>query len=779
MTQIGPRSFLRSPQWRRRILTGAIGLALTFVPLVGTLGYEHGFVIAPLASLGGIAVGVDTVRAARDRGGARLRELLAAIARELAILCAIALAMPLVGQLWQSACEPLGGLGFFLVGPVPSAMLGAICGLWGGLLGRTRRRALLLGAVPMIVSTAIGLWRLYADPVVFAYDPFFGYFSGSVYDEAVSIGRTYGVFRGYNALWAAFALLAFVAFVDPALRLHAMHRRARLVRGTPLAVLLVLCLALGLRGAQLGFTANIDSITEVLSATLETEHFTIHYMPRSAEARTLDAIAAEHELAYETLRTAMNGREPPGRVTSFVFANPEQKRKLMGAGTVQVAAPWRRQIYLDHRPFPHPVLLHELAHVFGAAVGDSIFGASRSGLRINVGLIEGFATALAPRESDRLDLHDQAAVLGRLGKRPPMALIMGPGFFTKASQVAYTAAGSFCLWLIETRGFEPMATLYHSAGDFEAAYGSPVEPLEQEWIAFLDAREIGEPDVAAVAQRFERPSVFERPCAHRAAEVRTEIDKAVGRGRFEDAVLGWRDLCKLEPEQAEHQLGLAQSLALAQKWNDAHAVLTEAAGREKLTTTMRASIAERDGDVALVLGDLAGAHEAYARALAEPQSEARRRVLQLRDLASTDGELAPLVLEYLAPFDPTDDDLTRTVTSTWAAGEIARLPRFAALGRYLLARQLLNAERASAASIEIARALADDGASLPSPEFLRAARLAQLEAAVLVGDWPTARAALAKLETDPDRARGYVAQWDEWRARIEFHERYRGATSRE
>ncbi|MBC8071952.1 MAG: hypothetical protein IAG13_26730, partial [Deltaproteobacteria bacterium] len=71
------RRFHRSPRQRRRALTFAIGLALSFVPLVGTLGYEHAFVLAPLASLGSVAIGVDVVRDARARGGAPLRELLA------------------------------------------------------------------------------------------------------------------------------------------------------------------------------------------------------------------------------------------------------------------------------------------------------------------------------------------------------------------------------------------------------------------------------------------------------------------------------------------------------------------------------------------------------------------------------------------------------------------------------------------------------------------------------------------------------------------------------
>ncbi len=767
------RRVLSSPIWRRRLLTAAIGLLLTALPLVGTLGYEHAFVIAPLASLGGMATGVDALRRARGSGApTRLRELLANGARELAVLCAIAFAMPLVGQLWQRACEPLGGTAFFAMGPVLSAALGLVAGLWGGLLGRTRRRALLLAATPMLASTVIGLWRLFAEPVVFAYDPFFGYFSGSVYDEAVAVGGTYLVFRAYNLAVAGLALLTFAATVTPTLAL----RRPRAGVLVALGVAAAACGAVGLRGSRLGFTADLDSITEVLSATRETEHFIIHYAPRSADARTIDAVAAEHEFAWATLRAAMNGREPDGRVRSFVFASTDQKRKLMGAGTVQVAAPWRRQIYLDHRPFPHPVLHHELAHVFGATVGDAVFGVSRDGTRLNVGLIEGFATAMAPREAERLDLHDQAAVLQKLDKLPPMAAIMGPGFLTKASQVAYTAAGSFCLWLVENHGFEPMATLYHSAGDFEAAYGSELAPLEQAWLAFLAAREgIRDADVAAARQRFERRSVFERPCAHRVAEVRSEIDRALARGEGELAIERWHQLCALEPDQPEHTIGLAQTLATEAHFDEAERTLAELAARDDMTTTIRATIAERRGDVALANGAYARAATAYAEALALPQSDQRVRVLQLRALGAARPELAQLVLDYFAPFDRDDDGIVKVVTSTWAATELTRIPDAAALGHYLLGRQLLNAERPAAADVELARALADGGAGLPTPEFVRAARAARLESSLQIGEFATARRVLAALEAEPDLPRGYASEWQQWRERIAFFEAYAAA----
>jgi tetratricopeptide (TPR) repeat protein len=766
------------PHLRRRWITAVIGLVLTMFPLIGTLGYEHAFVLGPLAALGGIAVGVDTVRAARTKGGATVRELIAAGFAEIAVLCAIAIAVPIVGQLWRPSCDPYGGIVFFLIGPAICACIGVVAGFWGGVLGTTRSRQLALGMVPMLVSTAIGLWRLYAEPVVFAYDPFFGYFSGSIYDEAVAVGPMYLAFRAYNALWVGAALLALHAWATPELRTRSPRlRRHRLFEELAPWFLMLPALGIGLRASKLGFTADFVSVTDALSGTMTTEHFVLHYMPRSADAREIAAIAREHEFAWAELKAQMNGREPDDKVHSFLFATPEQKRRLMGAGTAQIAAPWRQQIYLDHRPFPHPVLHHELAHVFGKTIGDPVLGISRSGLRINIGLIEGFATAMAPRESDRLDLHDQAAVLERLGKRPPMALIMGPGFFTRSSSVAYTAAGSFCLWLVETRGFEPMATLYRNAGDFDAAYGESLADLEVQWLEFLAAREgPTDADVAAETQRFKRTSVFERPCAHRAADVRTQIERANIKGELEDAIIGWRELCAIEPETPEHTLGLGHALAVAGRYDEAGQVFADAATAPELATTQLAAIAERQGDVALLLGDLAAARAAYERALAQPQSEARRRVLQLRREAAEDPELARLVLAYLSPFDATGNEEVRAVRAAHAAAEIARRPGYRSLGDYLLARQLLNVQEHAAAVPLLERSLAPQGdeRALPSLEYLRAAHLA-LVSALLQGDrFADAQRVLTALEQLPDAGNGHVQAWHEWQRRIEFCATYPG-----
>lgn len=790
------------PRLRRRWLTVAVVGALSFVTLAGTLGYENGLLLSPLAAALGLSVGVDGVRALRSAaasgerrgatdasreeerdgaagGGARvgaLRPLVALGAGELGILVGLALAVLLLSLVWQRNCDVWGGLAFFAMGPCFSAVMGWVAGIYGGVLGQRRRGQLAFAGLVPAVSTGIGLWRLWADPVVFAFDPFWGYFSGAIYDEAVSVGPTYLSFRAYNLLGAGAALGLWWMLVEPAsLRMRRPTSwRAALPGGVAVALAGGLAAWIGLRGAAMGFTADVESITEVLSGTRETEHFIIHYNPRSATARQIDAVAADHELAWHELELAM-GRAPAGKVRSFVFVNAAQKRQLMGAGTVQVAAPWRQQIYLDYRGFPHPVLPHELAHVFGKTVGDRVFGVSMDGVVPNIALIEGFATAMAPRAADGLDLHDQATVLERLGKRPPLAEIMGPAFFTRSSRVAYTTAGSFCRWLVDTRGFERMGELYRSGGDFEGAYGESLASLEEQWLAFLNGREgVTDDDVKAQAQKYERGSVFQRPCAHRAAILLQDVAQAQARGRWETAVDGWRTLCEIEPEDAQHKLGLSQTLAVAERWDEALVVLDEALATPELTVTLQATVLERRADVALAAGELPQAMSALERALALPISEGQRRGLLLKQAAARDAELAPLIVDYYRMFETDDDPVSAGVLQAFTAQRVRELPGYRSLGSYLLARQLLNVQLPGPARplLEDALVTAHDGRGLPGPEFVREARMLLLEACVQVERFDQADALLEEIAADPTLRNGDRLELEQWRARVAFFREY-------
>jgi hypothetical protein len=761
-------------------------LALSFVPMAGTLGYFSSLVLAPVLSLLAAMAGVDAVARVRERSPSPVDggEATWLLAREGAValtwLLALPLALLLLGMLWTTNCDPLGGFGFFAIGPGCSAMLGFVAGVGMAVLIGPRHRALMLLAacLPMLLCVVVGVRRLYVDPAVYAYDPFFGWFSGPIYDEGIAISNRYLRYRAYNFIAAAAVWLAVCASVDGQLR--ASGRRLLVggrnrVRAVVALVLATLALVLALAGPRLGFSATVESLADSLGGTRETEHFVIHYGPTSTTAREIDMVAAEHEFAWHQLEQKL-GRAPDRKVHSFVFASGKQRGQLIGANVVEVSPPWRQQMYLSHRLWPHDVMHHELAHAFLGDFGDPLLGLPIEGMRINGALIEGVPTALAPRAQDNLGLHEQAAVLDRLDKRPPLASIMGAGFWGAAASRAYTASGSFVLWLAETRGWATVTEIYDNAGDFEATYGQPLDELEQEWLAFLRALPLREQDIAAQAQRFQRGSVFRRPCAHRAAELRSAAARSRLLGQQDEALDTQRTLCRIEPDEPGHALGLAEMLAGWKRYDEAKVVLDELAVREDLTATIRGLIEEQRGDTALLSGqadDLAMAATHYEAALALGLGENRARQLQIKLLAAQDPKLAPLVAEYFGPFRLEDESHAGAVLQLWTATKIARLPGHHALGHYLLGRQLLIASAPHEAAAALAEALTPPLGEpmLATRELRRAAILAQLSALTQSRDWQGARAWLGPMRelVEGDGHRELV---DEWSERISFFEAY-------
>ncbi len=777
------------PALRRRWLLGAYVLGLSAFPLVGTLGYENSVALTAPMSVLGVFVGVDAVRRTKTP---TLDAVTRGAASELFGLAALAVGLLLIAQLWHPSCDPGGGLLYFLTGPLISAGLGAISGIAAATLFKDpsrRWRMALVGLVPLGFCLVVGLMRLYLDPVVYALDPFWGYFAGPIYDEAIALDGRYLLFRAYNLLLAGATLAAVRLWGEEALanatrtpsnRVH-LTPRARLAAHPWAAATLALCLTMGaffgLQPARFGFHSTVGGIAEVLSGTRTSDHFVIRYAPTSQTAREIDVVTAELEFAYHRLQAAM-GRAPASRVEVFIFPTPELKRQVIGAGRTEVAPPWRLQLYLNHQPFPAKVMPHELAHAFESTIGDSVFGVSgrldRSGLRLNLALVEGFAVAMAPRPRDGLDLHDTAAILDRLELRPELGKIMGIGFWGQSSRPAYTAAGSFCLWLAETRGVKALADLYGSAGDFGGTYGESLGALEGEWLTFLRARELRPRDVEALRQLFERRSIFQRPCAHRAADLAAEANAAAARGDLQESLEALGTLCMIEPDRPEHQIGRANVLAQADDLAAATQVLESALRSPGTTSTLRVLTYERLGDVALVRGALAEAARHYQDALAGSTTEAQARNLQVKLLAASDPALSPYLRDYFLLFVSPAVRPTVPLRRLYAARRLAELPAYAPLGEYLTGLQLLSVEDPQGAADHLERSLAPAPGALPlhSPELLRSARLHLVNALVQTRRYDRAEQVLSLLEADPEIGNGHRVTFAEWRARIEF---FRGA----
>ncbi len=327
---------------------------------------------------------------------------------------------------------------------------------------------------------------------------------------------------------------------------------------------------------------------------------------------------------------------PAGKIHSFYFADREQKARLMGARDVEMAKPWRGEIYLDHRSFPHGSLRHEIAHAVAAEFGDPVFGVAartvlgipradqpgpRRGVRGRARLAGGY---------DRPTPHESVRALQLMQAMPTLDELFGLSFFTVSSAKSYTTAGSFLRFLLDRYGPERLRRVYSSGGDFEAAYGVPRGELEAEWRAMIAAIVLPKPAVESSRERFRAGSVFARPCPHAIAARREAAVRALGEGDRERAIALLRDVCCDAPGEPRYRLELGLYLSVSD--DAAHRAEAEriwtaiAADAERVTPSLRSVAYER---LARAVGarDLALARRLVAEATALPIEPTERRTL--------------------------------------------------------------------------------------------------------------------------------------------------------
>lgn len=752
---------LRSLLRRRAVplaagLAAALGALSTGLPLFEVPGYELSSEMAIFACLVGLLAGAAAGRAMRAPPLASPAEgrptrtravLLAYAAASLVPLAALAvpLAASVLRALAASRCSPWSGIGFYLLLPVPSALLASAVGLTCALATERARSAAALCAAAALLSLATTLWPLWAGPQVFALNHLFGYFPGPLYDEALSVDRRLWIFRGLTLIWAGLFVATACASLDPA---TGRLRRPRPAPAGAIA-LLVLAAAAGAGWAfdgSLGLRTGEAEVDRALGGRRETAHFILHF-PRAKPLLEQERLERDLELRYRQV-TEFLGAAPSGKIDAFFYRSPEEKRRLVGASDTNFAKPWRRQIHVLDLPFPHSVVRHELAHVVAAAFGSPFFGISaRAAVVMNAGIVEGLAVA-ADNRAEELTIHEWAAAMRRLGLAPDIRGIVGPtGFYRQPAARAYTLAGSFLRYLAQERGAAALRALYPE-GDFERAYGVPLDALARGWEAFLDQVPLGPQALGAAQVHFERGSLFERPCAREVAQLHADAEE-LKRSDPERALALFRRCAAIDP----HDLAFAraQSDVLRARGDAAGArALWEAVlARPGLSGADRALALSELGDAAWALGDVAAAADRFSQVLALHRDRATDRTAAVKKLAAVDSTAGPVLRRF---FERAAD-----VPELLALKDLALDQAANAVPRYLLGRALFQrgAPAAALRSLDEAEQL-----GLPSPELARENRRMRVQARYLAGDWSGAEeVARALLAAGDSTDRAFAEDW--------------------
>jgi tetratricopeptide (TPR) repeat protein len=765
-----------------RVLAGALavgGSALVFLPLFGVPGFELGLTLSIAVGLLGGGVGIAAVHQERRLLASQASNLagqespapstpppdsparMAWHALGPALLLNLAVLVPpfLAATLYAlvgTRCDPFALVGFYPLLTLPSAVLAAVVGVLCGFATRRWGRAVLLYVGLVLLSGVFTAWPIVFGPQVYAFNHLLGHLPGPLYDESLAVSGALLWFR-LETLFLALALFALIVLcLDvPEARLRRPRPRtgALVVLGLTLAPIVLL----EAHATDLGLRMSDDALRERLGGVRDSEHFQLIYwrgMPREDVDRTLRDLEFRHGQLSRFL-----GGAPEGRIRIWLYRTEQEKQALVGAGRTQFAKPWRLELHINGRDFPHPTLKHELAHVMAAPAGSGPFRVTtRLGLYPLMGIIEGMAVAADNPVQGDLTLHEWAAGMRRQKLAPDIRKLVGPeGFYQSAPARAYTLVGSFLRHLADLHGSEKLRALY-AHGDFQAAYGQPLDALATEWETYLDALPLDEATVSRAFQRFRTGSLFSRACAREVARIQEEARDYLASDP-QQALELYERAARLQPQEPTFQLGQATALSTLERPDDAAQVLSQLAGLVKGQPSLEAEVALAQADVASRRGDKAQARALLERVLSLLPSPETTRTAQVK-LAALDSDVlaAPIQAYFRERYE--EVRLLRLATALETAPKNPYL-------HYLLGRRLLAVEAPAEALSHLAQALEGE---LPEAIRREALRL-RVQAAYLAGDCGTVRHEVGAL---PDFGPGFRAVTTEWAERCDFDDLHFG-----
>ena len=735
------------------IVVTALLLAIGFLPLFGGPGYEQALatgLVVPAAVA--IATAIDAVRGdARTPYATLGRGMLAGL-----VYFGLAGLTSLVHAARIGICELWGAVLYDLLTAGIGSLMG---GAWGAFAGEVvlalaarrpiRRRRLVATVIALagpVGGVVVGVYRFYTSPMVFSFDPFVGYFSGSLYDTVIDAGTSLLTYRlGSFLTLCAVALFASVVERVPrglSLRLRTPRERVRGGLGLGAALLSTL---LVLVGSKLGQFSTTASIAKDLGSEKHGLRCDVVYpsTTRELEANLLVKDCDEDVVAVEK----MLGTRGPERIRAFFFRDENDKKRLMGAAHTYIAKPWRKEVYLQVAPYPHPVLAHELAHVVAGSFGRGPFriAGSLGGIVPNPGLIEGAAVAASPEDEDLTDAQWARAMLD-IGILPPMQRVFSFGFLGDASAKSYMLAGAFITWFGEEFGMDRFRAWY-GGGDVVALTGKTWSELDAMYVAHLRTVPLPAEAESFAKGKFARPSIFGRRCPHVVDAIRHEADTCRDTQRFDEAIRLYAEALGKDPIDFASRLSRATVERRHRDREGGRSELEAIATRESIPRPYRDRADEALADADFVDGQLEAARVRYERLAARSLDEDSARTFEVKKLG-TESEAARAVVAGLLLGDASrGPDLFVGGVALGRLGDTA-------FGDYLVGRNLVQKGFFELGAASLDRAIA---AGLPTPRLARESLRQRAVAACAVGDQPALAHVKAVLEGPDDPFQGVSA----------------------
>jgi hypothetical protein len=306
------------------------------------------------------------------------------------------------------------------------------------------------------------LVEFYFYPQVYFYNPIFGFFPGTIYDEDLAVNTKL-------ILHQLFTLVLFGGVVV------VKQKYAETVKNYIAALFtLILLAAVFLLKPVLGFATTNDTLINKLKTKITTDHFEI-FLGDSVKKSEYEFIGLLHEYYYEQVTQRLQVTETP-KIASYIFNDKHQKREMFGAGNANVSKPWMDKIFLNYTNY-RLALKHEIVHSVAAEFGVTPFKVADN---INTAMIEGLAMFIE-NDFDGYPVSYTAKLAYNNGYKIQLENLFDSGkFFTNYSSLAYIYSGAFLEFISDKFGIKKIKELYGDL-NFEKVVGENLLSLSKQF----------------------------------------------------------------------------------------------------------------------------------------------------------------------------------------------------------------------------------------------------------------------------------------------------------
>jgi len=451
-------------------------------------------------------------------------------------------------------CPLTDGILFYLVISLPSFFFGMVVGYL--LIILTKKFTYLTFTLVSIIILFSPLVEFYFNPQIYFYNPIFGFYPGTIFDEDLSVNKLIITYRLYNIFY--FTLMGYFALI--------ICNKKSIYKFAPVGLLILTAIVFSGMKPLLNFATDSERLNKELNRTINTGHFQIHFSDSLNKKKEMIFPALLHEYYLNQINIELNEKYPY-KLDSYIFDDGNQKRELFGSGNADVAKPWLHQIYLNYSGYSN-ALKHEIVHDAAAVFGVTPLKVSQN---LNPAMLEGFAMAIE-NNYDGYPVHYLAKLACQAGYQIAInKLYSKMNFFFQVSSLSYTYSGSFIKYLIDLYGIEKVKKLYGEM-DFHKYIGKDINELTHDYDFFLKNYRIDFNKNKAQLY-FGGSSIFKKYCPRTAAADTKKAWDLYNRKKIEESGILFRKVYEYSGSY-ESLFGLKTCLEKINKYSEAEKLLS-------------------------------------------------------------------------------------------------------------------------------------------------------------------------------------------------------------